>query len=110
MVKRICGGCIVAMIAEARGRGGEIGLCAFCRVPPATSDADDVKRTKKLIDANNARAFYNFAGYYAQGIKGLPQDYEKANELCLRAGELGCAEAYFNWAIHIHMIMGGVWK
>ena len=28
---------------------------------------------------------------------GMPQDYEKANEeLYLRAGELGCSDAYYN--------------
>ena len=27
---------------------------------------------------------------------GVPQDYEKANELYRRAGQLGCAEAYYN--------------
>ena len=48
------------------------------------------------MDANNARAFYNLAGYYDRGIKGFPQDWSRANELLLRAGELGCAEAYFN--------------
>ena len=26
----------------------------------------------------------------------LPQDFEKADELLLRAGKLGCAKAYFN--------------
>jgi len=33
---------------------------------------------------------------YFNGTHGLPQDFAKANELCLRAGELGCAKAYFN--------------
>ena len=27
---------------------------------------------------------------------GIPQDFEKAGELLLRAGELGCSEAYLN--------------
>ena len=27
---------------------------------------------------------------------GMPQDRAKANELYLKAGELGCAEAYYN--------------
>ena len=90
--KIICQGCIYAMTKEAR----EIGLCAFCRAPPARSDAERVKQIKKLMDANNAYAFYNFAGWYARGIMGMPQDIEKSNELLLKAGELGCAEAYCN--------------
>ena len=51
------------------------------------------------MGANNANAFYNFAGYYARGIMGMPQDWPKANELFLRAGELGCANAYYNLGV-----------
>ena len=29
----------------------------------------------------------------------MPQDFSKANELLKRAGELGCAEGYYNLAI-----------
>jgi len=56
---------------------------------------EKVKRVKKLVEADHARAFDVLAGYYEQGSYGLPQDYEKANELYLKAGELGCAVAYF---------------
>ena len=62
----------------------------------ATSDAEIVKRTKKLNKADHAYAFYVLAGYYADGECGMPQDFAKANELWLRAGELGCAEAYYD--------------
>ena len=30
------------------------------------------------------------------GIFGMPQDRAKTNELYLKAGELGCAVAYYN--------------
>ena len=93
--KLICSGCIYAMLDEARGRG-KIGLCAFCRTPSATSDEEGVRRIKKLIEADHAYAFYTLGGYYARGIKGMPQDIEKANELYLKAGELGCFEAFCN--------------
>ena len=93
--KRVCNGCIYAMIGEARGRG-KIELCAFCRVPNPSSEGKHIKRTKKLMDANNAHAFYNLAGFYANGSMGMPQDFAKANELYLMAGELGCSEGYFN--------------
>ena len=46
------------------------------------------------MKADNADAFHLLAGDYARGIKGMPQDYEKSNDLLLKAGELGCAEAY----------------
>ena len=48
------------------------------------------------MDKNNANAFRNLAGFYANGGHGIPQDMSKANELFLKAGELGCAKAYYN--------------
>ena len=93
--KIICRGCIDAMKEEARGRG-KIDLCAFCRKPNPTSYEENTKRLKKLIEVNNADAFSQLAGHYAQGIRGSPQDIAKATELYRRAGELGCAEAYYN--------------
>ena len=39
-------------------------------------------------------AYYQLAGYYAQGTNGMPQAWAKANELFQKAGELGCADAY----------------
>ena len=92
--KIICFGCTVSIIKEA----GELGICAFCREPDTWEDADEVERLRKLMDANNARAFYNLAGYYERG-DGVPQDMAKAIELQLRAGELGCADSYYNLGI-----------
>ena len=92
--KLICKGCIFAMREEAHGRGGEVGLCAFCREPCSSSDEEDIRRMKKLMESDNADAFLNFAGCYARGVSGMPQDWSKANELLLKAGELGCATAY----------------
>jgi hypothetical protein len=91
--KLICDGCIVAIEEEAYGRS-KTSLCAFCREPTSNSEEEDIKRMKKLMEAGNADAFLNFAGCYARGIKGMPQDWSKANELLLKAGELGCAVAY----------------
>ena len=48
------------------------------------------------MNADNANAFYDLAGYYANGEMGMPQDITKANELWLKAGELGCHEGYYN--------------
>ena len=93
--KVICLGCIYAMDEEAHGRG-KIGLCAFCRKPQSTSAEEDIKRMKKLMEADNALAFYNFAGFYDMGTMGMPQDFLKANEFLLKAGELGCHQAYHN--------------
>jgi len=52
---------------------------------------------KKLMDADNSHAFNQpLAGCYATGDMGITQDIAKANELYLRAGQLGNAEAYYN--------------
>ena len=89
--KDICNGCIVGMV-EINGAD----LCAFCRTPYARSDEEEVERVKKLMEKGHAYAINQLAGYYAQGELGIPRDRAKANELYLKAGELGCAEAYFN--------------
>ena len=79
-----CNGCIVAMkMSEGKD------LCAFCRTPYATSDEEHIKRLKKLMAKGNGDAFSMLASYYARGIMGMPQDQQKANELLLKAGELG---------------------
>lgn len=89
--KEICNGCIIAMF-ESEGKD----LCAFCRTPPSNSDNEIVRGLKKLMDDGNAHGFYLLAGHYYDGTMGMPQDYQKANELYLKAGELGCARGYFN--------------
>ena len=86
--KDICSGCVYAMLES---KGAE--LCPFCRTPPANSDEDCIKRNKLLMEKGNGDAYYQLAGYYAEGT-GMPQDWAKANELYLKAGELGCTEAY----------------
>ena len=50
----------------------------------------------KLMEKGNADVFYQLGGYYADGDIGLPQDWAKANESFLKAGELGHADAYCN--------------
>jgi len=70
-------------------------LCILCREPTPTSE-EEVKQIKKQMERGNANALHPMSGLYFNGTHGLPQDFAKANELCLRAGELGCAKAYFN--------------
>ena len=94
--KSICVGCIYAMDET----GGEnMKLCPFCKAPPSRSPDDEVERLNKLMAKGNADAFYQLGGDYTQGISGLPQDRAKAIELWLKAGELGCANAYNNLGI-----------
>jgi len=48
------------------------------------------------MESGNAEGCFLLAWYQNRGIKGLPQDDRKANELYLKAGELGCSDAYYN--------------
>ena len=73
-----------------------MNACAFCRTPASTSDEEETERVKKMAESGNATAIYNIGIYYKEGLYGFPQDMAKANELYLRAGELGCHEAYYN--------------
>ena len=101
--KLICDGCCFAVMEGDYERGKkkeDIGLCPFCRMPPTRSDEEEVARVKKLMEKGNANAFSAFAGFYDGGLMGLPQDYTKANELYLKAGELGCAAAYYNLGVN----------
>jgi len=97
--KILCVGCIVSMTLEEIRKGkknDELGMCAFCRSPHFSSEEEDIKRVMKLMKKGNADAFFERAGHYAEGSNGMPQDMAKANDLWLKAGELGCAEAYHN--------------
>ena len=104
--KSICKGCLYGMVLEQtkKGKKGEeLGICAFCRAPKASSD-ETVERIKKLMEKGNALAYLQLGGMYANGEGSLPQDDEKANELWLQAGKLGCAEAYHNLSLYFYGI------
>ena len=92
--KNICIGCIDVMVES-----GAKDLCPFCRTPLAESGEDDVVRLKKLMKNGNADAILRLAGLYDRGMMGMPLDMAKANELYLKAGEHGCAVAYYNLGI-----------
>jgi len=89
--KLICNGCMYAMrMSEGKD------LCAFCRTPPALSSKENINQIKKLMDKGNADAFNMLAGCFTHGILGISQDWAKANELFLKAGELGCSNGYLH--------------
>ena len=94
--KTICGGCIYAMAMEEIKKDKEFDEhpCAFCRTPETTSDEEEVRKIQNLMKNGNADAYHQLACYYASGTNGIPQDMAKANDLWLKAGELGCARAY----------------
>jgi TPR repeat protein len=93
--KTVCNGCIHTMMQREEGDH----LCPFCRTPEAKSDEENIKRLKKVVEAGNPYAFNVLGKCYDDGVRGVPQDRTKANELYLKAGELGCAQAYFHLGI-----------
>ena len=90
--KEICNGCIYSMC----DREGIMPPCAFCRTPNVTSEEQAVERMKKMVEKGNAQAMNNLASLYADGYSILPQDWARANELYLKAGELGYSGGYYN--------------
>ena len=91
------------MIIEDMKKGKEwedVGICPYCRISGAKSDEEYVTSIKKLMGNGNATAFYKLAFDYFDGEHGLQQDMTKANELLLKAGELGCADAYYNLGVN----------
>ena len=69
-------------------------LCPFCQMPAPTSERERIQRVKKRARANDPSAIYFLGCLYAAGEDGLPKNFSKAMEFWLRAGDLGCAEAY----------------
>ena len=98
--KDICNGCIYTM----RETGSKnMKLCPFCKTPPPRSNEEQNERLNKLMEkGNNANAFNQLASYFRKGIRGMPQDWAKYNELLMKAGELGCAGAYYNLGCSYH--------
>lgn len=98
--KIICNGCLTLSEECIDDDGGELlHLCPLCKAPPASSEEEEVNRITALMACDNAEAYTHLAHSYASGGLGLPQDWSKATELYLQAGELGCAEAYYNLGI-----------
>lgn len=94
----ICNGCWYVMTTKAQDEGKtfEESLCAYCRTREYRSDEEFIERLRNHMERGNADAFSALGSIYLQGIHGLPQDMAKANELYLKAGELGCSGGYYN--------------
>jgi len=94
--KTICLGCTHAHIKLACEGREELGKCEFCRQIDVDTDEERVEQVNELVKKNNPRAMEILARYHAFGEMGFRVDYAKSNELLLKAGELGCSEAYYN--------------
>ena len=106
--KIMCGGCDNSPVYDNLGNEIIEEKCPFCRTPTASSIEEYFERLQKRVDLDDAEAIRNLGCYYRDGEGGFPQDYDKALELFVRAGDLGHATAYSmlvmltNWAM--------VWK
>jgi TPR repeat protein len=96
--KVICCGCSYAVVVAAEGELDRT-ICPFCRSPNSTSNEEYIERLKTRAGGDDAVAIYQLACNYQHGEYGLRQNIRKAMKLFLRAGELGCAEAYQNVGI-----------
>ena len=70
--------------------------CPFCRTPALRSHEVYYERLKKRVEVSDADAIFKLGNNYRNGEDGFPQDFDKAFELFVRAGELGSAKAYNN--------------
>jgi len=90
--KYICIGCIYKSVKNDKKNGlpeHEV-KCAFCRQPPPKNN---IKALKKLMKKNNPIAFLHMAKSYEEGEEIFQSD-TKALEMCIRAAELGSAQAF----------------
>ena len=95
--KVICSGCCHAPVYDNLGNAIIERKCPYCRTPVPTSFEESIERLQKRVELDDAEAIRNLGCYYREGDDGeygLPQDYDKAFELFVRAGELGHAIAY----------------
>jgi len=94
--KMICSGCEYAPVKDHNGKVIIDEKCPFCRTAIPGSADEYNKRLMKRAKLADAEATRSLGHYYSDGLDGFPQDYDKALELFIRAGELGSTKAYNN--------------
>ena len=94
--KIICSGCEYAPVKDNFGNKIKEQKCPFCRTPAWSSDEEYNEWLLKRVELNDTEAIYDLGICYRDGEYGFAQDYTKAFELFVRAGELGSANAYCN--------------
>ena len=92
--KMICCGCDYAPVYDNLGNEIIEAKCPFCRTPAWRSHEDSIVRLQKRVELGDAQAIFIFGSYYRDGEFGFPHDHDKAFELFVRSGELGCNKAY----------------
>lgn len=94
--KNVCIGCDgvkQSVDHKLKREEGEEKLCPICETPASRSDEDGMERVKTQAEMGNAHAIYMLGVEYAEG-RLVTQDVAKAHELWLKAGKLGCSDAY----------------
>ena len=94
--KIICSGCESAPKYDNLGNEIIEKKCPFCRTPAPYSIEEYNERYKKRAEVDDAEAMFRLGNNYRDGKDGFPQDYNKAFELFVRAGDIGHADAYSN--------------
>jgi len=90
--KVICCGCGTSPVYDNLGNVIIKRKCLFCRTPVHKSKNNE--RLQKRVELGDAEAIFHLGCYYRDGLYGFPQDYDKAFELFVRAGELGYNKAF----------------
>ena len=94
--KFICMGCSHAQQKEDFRSGKAIQApCAFCRTPGPKGPKEFIDQLKRGVERNDMASIEQLAEYYIEGTCGLEKDSTKAMVLLLKAGKLGCADAYY---------------
>ena len=93
--KVICSGCCHAPVYDNLGNEIIEEKCPYCRTPVPYSIEEYNGRLQKRVELDDAEAISMLGCYYRVGEEdGFPQDYAKAFELFVRAGEFGHSDAY----------------
>ena len=85
--KIICSGCAYAPVYDNLGNEINKKKCPFCRTPWSGSDEEFNERLQKRVEVGDAGAIFTLGNYYRDAEDGFPQDYAKAFELFVQAGE-----------------------
>ena len=101
----ICHGCLHAQLKEQFKSGKELKdlsesiICPFCRKHVHETDEEFISRLTDFVSRDSpsaAHANYLLAFKHNKGEHGIPRDIDKSIEFYLKAGQLGCAVAYYN--------------
>jgi len=92
--KVICSGCLHAPVYDDRGNEVDSMKCPFCRTPWPVTNEEEVQRSQKRVELNDAHAIYELGIDYRDGTCGYAKDHKKALELWHQAGKLGNVKAH----------------